>query len=533
MSNLVLGWQVTSGLEPRYWLSRSAKPGSQANTELVSVPTDTLGTHTAIIGQSGSGKSSFLGRIIEELLLQTKAKCVILDQNSDFGQIHKINEDIWKKCRYDPLLGRGKLPHEASCEEFKSQWLEVSTCISSANTAKVRLKDDDIDDRHPYVLLRLWWPSFSAEILAEEDNPTVRSELYHCHAFVKAISYLAILKYHAENTDKRTMPYPDTMRKAEKYYNIWRTDISSQLSPTKLNSALSQAITLAYDSAQLLPGVSSLDEYTSATLGLRRVKGTSKKAKSRRLIIRFINQRTINSWIDRAKTALDYVSEEVGRYYFGKYLEYRALGVLTNKPKPDIRYGDRLLVLDLPSLPDKKTRLLAINSLLENEWEQAKSNWQKALDTLANKDDRVPVFIVLDEAHNFLSIDPKSKAEVALREQFRTIAAEGRKYGIFLIVASQRPDKLDSIVLSECENIAIMKLDSAHLLELTSEVLGLENIPPRIRERCLEFGLGRVLITGRWTHGTPILLYGAARRTIEGGRNLRPEYWAEPYLKDT
>lgn len=527
MSNLVLGWHVTPGLEPRYWLNRRAKPGSQANAELVSVPADTLGTHTVIIGQSGSGKSSFLGRIIEELLLQTKAKCIILDQNSDFGQIHKVNESIWNKCHYDPILSCGKLPHEASCEEFQSQWLEVSTCILSATATKFSFRREDID-KQTYVRLNLWWPSLSAEMLAEEDNPTLRSELYHCHAFVKAINYLTILKYQVENIDKRKISFPDTIREAEKYYNIWRTDIPSELSSTKENSKLSQAITLDFDNKRLLPGVNSLEEHTAAMLGLRRIKGRPKDAKLRKAFLRFINRRTIDSWIDRSKTALDYVSEEVGRYYFGKYREYRALGILATRPKSDIRYGDRLLVVDLPSLPDRRTRLLAINSLLENAWEQARSNWQKALDYPANKDDRVPIFIVLDEAHNFLSIDPKSKAEFALREQFRTIAAEGRKYGIFLIIASQRPDKLDSIALSECENKAIMKLDSNHLLELASKVLGLESIPSRQIERCMEFGLGRVLITGRWTHGTPILLYAAARRTVEGGRNLRPEYWAEP-----
>lgn len=532
MSNLILGWQVTSGLEPRYWLQRSAKPGSQTDTELISVPSDTLGTHTAIIGQSGSGKSSFLGRIVEELILQTKAKCVILDQNSDFVQIHKVNEDIWKKCRYDPLFGRGMLPHEASCEGFKPKWLEVSTCILSAAARRFMIEGDDID-KQTYVPLNLWWPSLSAEILAEEDNPSVRGELYHCHAFVKAINNLAILKYQAENTDKRRIPFPDTVREAEKYYNIWRTDISGHLSTNRENSKLAQEISSDFDIGRLLLGVDSLDEHTAAMLGLRKVKSRSKKASQRKAFYRFMNRRTIGSWIERGKTALDYVSEEVGRYYFGKYLEYRTLRVLAARPKSDIRYGDRLLVVDLPSLPDKRTRLLAINSLLENIWEQARSNWQKALDSPANKDNRVPIFIVMDEAHNFLSIDPKSKAEVALREQFRTIAAEGRKYGIFLIIASQRPDKLDSIALSECENKAIMKLDSNHLLELTSKVLGLEGIQQRLLERCIEFGLGRVLITGRWTHGTPTLLYAAARRTLEGGRNLRPEYWAEPYLEGT
>jgi DNA helicase HerA-like ATPase len=66
-----------------------------------------------------------------------------------------------------------------------------------------------------------------------------------------------------------------------------------------------------------------------------------------------------------------------------------------------------------------------------------------------NMDDtRVPVFVVLEEAHNFIPEEPRNRAQAALRDQFRTIAAEGRKYGLFLILVSQRPDKLDHLILS-------------------------------------------------------------------------------------
>lgn len=50
MSNLVLGWEVTAGLEPKYWLTEKAKPGAQKDDDLVVAPASTMGTHTVIIG---------------------------------------------------------------------------------------------------------------------------------------------------------------------------------------------------------------------------------------------------------------------------------------------------------------------------------------------------------------------------------------------------------------------------------------------------------------------------------------------------
>jgi hypothetical protein len=41
---------------------------------------------------------------------------------------------------------------------------------------------------------------------------------------------------------------------------------------------------------------------------------------------------------------------------------------------------------------------------------------------------------------------------------------------------------------------------------------------------------GRVLLTGNWACGQNVL-YCAARRTLEGGRNLENEYWASRFEK--
>jgi hypothetical protein len=251
---------------------------------------------------------------------------------------------------------------------------------------------------------------------------------------------------------------------------------------------------------------------------------------------RVFDPKAISNRIRGILKAPKYVSEGVERYYFGKAREYQAAGILQIEPKeeksPSVRrQGTRLLlprleVIDLPSLPDPNTRLLAVNTLIADEWERARAIWSTALDRPPKQDERVPTFIVVDEAHNLIPAKPRSKSESALRELFRTIVAEGRKYGLFVILVTQRPDKLDPLVVSECENKALMKLGSISVLNKTRQLLGLEDAPTRLIEKCLEFEKGRGILMGRWVPQGPQTFYCAARRTIEGGRDLRSDHWA-------
>jgi DNA helicase HerA-like ATPase len=207
--------------------------------------------------------------------------------------------------------------------------------------------------------------------------------------------------------------------------------------------------------------------------------------------------------------------------------------MLLGKPVGTSGHPDRLRVFDLPSISEYRLRLLAVSALLESEFSRCRREWQKALSEDADKDVRVPTFIVLDEAHNLIPQDARNDAEKRVREQFQTIAAEGRKYGLFLSLVSQRPDKLDHRVISECANRAVMKLGSAAILNVTKESLGLEAVEkfhPETLKAVLNFKVGRALIHGPWAGAKPRILYGAMRRTEEGGRNLREEHWASRKL---
>jgi hypothetical protein len=501
-NQLILGWKVTNKLDPEYWInSTDPKPGLQAASDLVSVPAASMASHTAIIAQSGSGKSSFLGRIVEEIIIRTRARCVILDPNADFRKIAEVeNETLWGQAAYSITDSRGKLPHESSRNDFVSSWSNVSIRIRGGPALKC-------DKCEP---LRLWWPSLDMQFLAEDVDPMYRSDLYHCHSFVKTLGKLLEFK-------------------------LWSTGISRNLIDSAqrvfrqargLEKAdLRDALEHEYSVAELIG--KSLEDYQSedfVPLG------------NTALVTRSTIEGTIRGFVESALTVAEYVSGNIERFYFGKAREYQAAGILQTDPTSPSAVDShltRIEVVDLPSMHDKGIRLMAINALLTTEWEQAKESWSKALAKPSNEDERVPTFIVVDEAHNLMPHKPRSKAEVALGEQFRTLVAEGRKYGLFLVLVSQRPDKLDPLVVSECENKAIMKLGSPAVLELTKDMLGLDEIYGKVKA-CLEFGTSRALLTGGWAPREPIILYAAARRTVEGGRSLRDVFWSagpDPLLK--
>jgi DNA helicase HerA-like ATPase len=64
---------------------------------MVRIPTKKIDKHTVVIAQSGSGKSFFLGRLIEEIKIKSKARCLNLDRNGDFRKINEIDEEV--RCR--------------------------------------------------------------------------------------------------------------------------------------------------------------------------------------------------------------------------------------------------------------------------------------------------------------------------------------------------------------------------------------------------------------------------------------------------
>lgn len=106
---------------------------------------------------------------------------------------------------------------------------------------------------------------------------------------------------------------------------------------------------------------------------------------------------------------------------------------------------------------------------------------------------RFPVHLLLEEAHRYISETP-SKFAIDASKIYERIAKEGRKYGLFLLVASQRPSELSKTVLSQCSNFVIHRIqnpdDLSQIRQMTpfiSEAV-LKRLPSLPKQHALVFG---------------------------------------------
>jgi hypothetical protein len=89
---------------------------------------------------------------------------------------------------------------------------------------------------------------------------------------------------------------------------------------------------------------------------------------------------------------------------------------------------------------------------------------------------RTPVTFVCDEAHLYLPETADGVVSQRAVEAFERIAKEGRKYGISLMIVSQRPSDVSRTVLSQCNNFIVLRLtndqDQSLIRRLMPDSLG-------------------------------------------------------------
>jgi len=83
----------------------------------------------------------------------------------------------------------------------------------------------------------------------------------------------------------------------------------------------------------------------------------------------------------------------------------------------------------------------------------------------------LPVVLVLEEAQNYIGKPRDREDESISRVVFERIAREGRKYGLGLVVASQRPSELSKTVLSQCSSFVVHRLQNPEDLRYFRDIV--------------------------------------------------------------
>ena len=128
------------------------------------------------------------------------------------------------------------------------------------------------------------------------------------------------------------------------------------------------------------------------------------------------------------------------------------------------------------------------------------------------------MLVVIDEAHNVCPADPEDPLTALATEHAVRIAGEGRKFGLYLLVSTQRPQKVHENVLSQCDNLLLMRMNSTADLGFVADVFSF--VPRSLLERATAFRQGESLAAGRISPHPALVRFGARRE--RGGRRRRP-----------
>ena len=144
---------------------------------------------------------------------------------------------------------------------------------------------------------------------------------------------------------------------------------------------------------------------------------------------------------------------------------------------------NQIVILDLSSVEDEIVEVIScvLSRLI---YESIKSFEPR---------NKYPVNLILEEAHRYIGNDPQ-RSFLRANRIFDTIAKEGRKFGMFLLLSSQRPSELSRTVLSQCSNFIVHRIqnpeDLSHIRQITphiSETI-LKRLPSIPTQHALIFG---------------------------------------------
>jgi DNA helicase HerA-like ATPase len=169
----------------------------------------------------------------------------------------------------------------------------------------------------------------------------------------------------------------------------------------------------------------------------------------------------------------------------------------------------RCVVIDLGALATQTEQQLVAATVLEALWRR--------------REDRNPVLVVIDEAHNVCPARPDSELSALATDGAIRIAAEGRKFGMYLLACSQRPQKVHENVLTQMDNLVLMRLNSSADTAFAQSAFSFA--PAGLVAEAPGFRLGEALVAGKLAAAPTLVRFGA-RLSEEGGGDV-PATWLE------
>ncbi len=423
--------------------------------------------HTAILGNSGSGKSNTIAHILQEIHRKNKCSAIgsrvlIFDVNGEYKEAFTKDNNVNISIKYyKPNIVADTegyqpfyLPHFLMSLDEWSAFLLATDATQRPFWNKVlqesyrfyRIGSSNDNEKGKFVnYLRHRVCSLILSTLRQADTDTARittaaSILGSITSIINSDSNLksasADLVIDIQRLQKAcTISYGENKDKLDKATKKVSEKINTEQVSEVINSKIKNGEFFDYKFLKIAAELILLEEDARGNKQIRGYTATM-------------------------LTRLDYFLENADCDFMRKSNNIKSIDSYLNKLWSDKETQTQLIIIDTSELsPDiLETLTSVVSRLLFDERKKLTGENRR----------KNPIHLVLDEAHRYI----KKHYEYLLKENiFEKIAREGRKYSFYLLVSSQRPSELSETVLSQCANFIIHRVQNERDMHYIQAIL--------------------------------------------------------------
>jgi len=467
-----------------------------------------FGFHFAVFGNTGSGKSNTIARMIQTIFSKTDfsargARFIVFDSNGEykaaFENIGVSNSHIKVKFLSTADDGDDKieLPVWALSVDDWAILLHASektqVPIISRALDIIRVFDSEESSETTAKIKNHIIASVIKDVLSSSDNPTTQNSKI----------LLALSKFQTDDISlDAIIPTNKT------------ADVNQSATPD--NIAISRALSLSF--AKMYAPV-SLMEYCD------------------KFIVPNINELFENKpmtpySLKRFAEAVEFAVLYEGSVSSARIYEYTATLVTRLKHLAESEQGSFFAKTDFTNVDDYIKSIIGDSQLLNIDISSLDDTATEVITKVFSKmlfdyvrrlspRNSMPINLILEEAHRFVRTD--MDYGVLGYNIFERIAKEGRKYGLLMGISSQRPSELSKTVVSQCSNFIIHKIQNPDDIQYISRMVPYVN--QGIIERITYLRRGYALVFGTAINLPTLTMFEKANPTPNSGNSNIIEKW--------
>ena len=436
---------------------------------------DIFSNHLAIFGNSGSGKSCGVARIVQNVfsnpnLLSYNANLIIFDAYGEyknaFGSLHKINENYSYKFITTNPVDQDDVPisiptHLLNLDDFAlllqaSNHAQLPIIERTIRLAKIFAKTDESVNKYKNHLIA---KALLAVIFSNQTTPRKKNEIFKiievCHT--KEFNFDSIIQ---------------GLGYQRSFSECFEIDSNGNFGESVLITD--------YILKHIEDSVEEMETPNDVAYSL---KDFAKALEFALISEGFQNNSNLYDDAIILKVRLNTIlSSKIGKIFEGNTFT-PANTFISNLVAKNGRKS-QIININLEDIDDTYAKVI-VKIICRLLFDFAKSREERA---------SIPFHLFLEEAHRYIQRD--NDTFLIGYNIFDRIAKEGRKYGVILDIISQRPVEISDTVISQCSNFLIFKMTHPKDIKYIEEML--PNISADVIEKqkvlqpgnCVGFGSG-------------------------------------------